>query len=112
MIGEMLTCSVIPFQCAVSSAAGCSCVLLRPRRIENHLTNVFAGISEHCRKPSFRRFYDAHSSHFKISCMAGCRKFDDIKESLSTNYKEEVLTLTAKITTKGITKRFYTYLRR
>jgi hypothetical protein len=78
MIGVMLTCSVSPFQRTVSSAARCSCVLMRTRLIENHLTNVFAGISEHFTEASFRRFHDAHSSHFNISCMAGRRKFDDI----------------------------------
>jgi hypothetical protein len=78
MIGEMLTCSVSPFQGAVGSATGCTCVLVRLRLIGNHLTNVFAGISEHCRETSFLRFYDAHSLHFNIFCMAGRRKFDDI----------------------------------
>jgi hypothetical protein len=78
MIGKMLTCSVSPFQGTVSSATRCSYVLVRPRIVENHLTNAFAGISEQCRETSFRRFHDAHSSHFNITCMAGRRKFDDI----------------------------------
>ena len=64
MTGEMLTCSVPPLQGTVSSATCFSCVLVRPRLIGNHLTNVFAGISEHCRETSFRQFHDAPSSHF------------------------------------------------
>jgi len=78
MIGKMLTRSVSHFQGRVSSAKRCSCVLVRPRIVENHLTNTFAGISEHCRETFCRRFHDAHSSHFNITCMAGRRKFDDI----------------------------------
>jgi hypothetical protein len=75
MIGEMLTCSVSLFQGTVSSATHCNSVLVRPRLIENHLTNAFAGISERFRE-TFRRFHDAHSSHFNITCMARRRKFD------------------------------------
>ena len=78
MIGKMLTFSVSPFQGTVSSATRCSCVLAGLRLTQNHLPNVFAGISEHCRETSFRRFHDALSSHFNTSCMAARRKFDDI----------------------------------
>jgi len=78
MIDAMLMCSVSPFQGTVSSTTRCSCILARLRLIENQLTNIFAGISVHCRETYFRRFHDALSSHFNVYCMAGRRKFDDI----------------------------------
>jgi len=78
MIGEMLTFSIRPLQSTVCSATRCSCVFVWPRLIENHLKNAFAGISEHYRETSFRRFHDANSSHFNVTCMAGRSKFGDI----------------------------------